>query len=199
MPLRKEPEGRLFGAVPLPGAGILDCMAHPAGSFSGPVIYREVQHFRQSWLWLVGLLPAILAWVAFVQQIVRGRSIGEDPLPDWGVWLVWALFGLGLPLFLGLLRMVVEVTSTKIVVSYRPLSRRAIDLREVLKVEARRYNALKEYGGWGVKGWSRDKMAYNVSGDRGVELTLRDGRSVMLGSRRAEELAQVIEQQRRAR
>ncbi len=52
---------------------------------------------------------------------------------------------------------------------------------------------MKEYGGWGVKGWSKDKMAYNVSGDRGVELTLKDGRRIMLGSQRAEELAGAIE------
>jgi hypothetical protein len=41
-------------------------------------------------------------------------------------------------------------------------------------------------------------VAYNVSGDRGVELTLRDGRRVMLGSQRPEELAQAIETQRAA-
>ena len=40
-------------------------------------------------------------------------------------------------------------------------------------------------------------MAYNVSGDRGVELTLKDGRRVMLGSQRADELAAVIEAERR--
>lgn len=171
-------------------------MAHPSEPLSAPVIYREVQHFRQSWLWLVVLLPTILAWVAFVQQIVRARPIGDDPLPDWGVWLLWILIGLGLPLLFGLLRMVVEVTPEELTIHYRPFSRRTISLSEVTKADARRYNAIKEYGGWGVKGWSRDKMAYNVSGDRGVELTLRDGRSVMVGSRRAEEMAGVIEQQR---
>jgi hypothetical protein len=36
-------------------------------------------------------------------------------------------------------------------------------------------------------------MAYNVSGNQGVDLTLRDGRRVMLGSQRADELAAAIE------
>ena len=57
----------------------------------------------------------------------------------------------------------------------------------------RKYSAVKEYGGWGIKGWSQQKVAYNVSGNEGVELTLRDGRRVMLGSQRAPELAQAIE------
>jgi hypothetical protein len=114
------------------------------------------------------------------------------------VWLIWALIGLGLPLLFGLVNMRLEVTAEEIVVYYRPYSSRRIALDDLEKVEVRRYNAVTEYGGWGVKGWTRDKMAYNVSGDTGVELTLRDGRSVMLGSRRSEELAGVIEQQRRS-
>ena len=35
-------------------------------------------------------------------------------------------------------------------------------------------------------------VAYNVSGDKGVELTLADGRKVMIGSQKAEELALAI-------
>jgi hypothetical protein len=58
---------------------------------------------------------------------------------------------------------------------------------------------VREYGGWGIKGWSFKSVAYNISGDRGVQLTLRDGRRIMLGSRRPDELAQAIETQRQAR
>jgi hypothetical protein len=36
-------------------------------------------------------------------------------------------------------------------------------------------------------------MTYNVSGNRGVEVTLCGGQSVMLGSQRADELAAVIQ------
>jgi hypothetical protein len=35
-------------------------------------------------------------------------------------------------------------------------------------------------------------MAYNVRGDRGVQLVLRDGRRVLIGSQRADELAKAI-------
>jgi len=58
--------------------------------------------------------------------------------------------------------------------------------------EARTYRAVAEYGGWGVKGWSKRKVAYNVKGDRGVELRLKNGNSVMLGSQRAEDLEAAI-------
>ena len=43
----------------------------------------------------------------------------------------------------------------------------------------RRY---REYGGWGIRGGLRGTKAYNVSGNRGVELMLADGRTVLIGS-----------------
>ena len=70
---------------------------------------------------------------------------------------------------------------------------RVIPIAEVAKVEARKYNALKEYGGWGIKGWSGKKMAYNVKGSWGVELTLKDGRRVLIGTQKPQELAAAVE------
>ena len=61
----------------------------------------------------------------------------------------------------------------------------------------RQYSAIREYGGWGIKGWTPKNVAYNVSGSWGVELTLRGDRRVMLGSQRPHELAEAIEVQRR--
>jgi hypothetical protein len=140
---------------------------------------------------------AAVGWWTFIQRIVLARPVGDDPLPDWGAWLLWLFIGLGLPLLFFRLRLVLDVTSDQVVIHYRPLSRRAIPLIEVEQVTVRTYNAIKEYGGWGVKGWSQKNVAYNVSGNRGVELTLQDGRRVMLGSQRPDELAQAIQTQRR--
>ena len=50
---------------------------------------------------------------------------------------------------------------------------------------------IAEYGGWGVR-MRRGGMAYNVSGDRGVQLELMDGKRILIGSQRAGELADAI-------
>jgi Family of unknown function (DUF6141) len=161
-------------------------------------VYKEEQRFRQWWIWAIVIAPATLAWLAFIAQIIRGKPVGQNPAPDWLVWVIWLLIGIGLPLLFGRMALVLEVTPERVLVRYRPFTRRAIALADIERVEERTYNAIKEYGGWGVKGWSKEKMAYNVRGDRGVELTLKDGRRVMLGSQRADELAAAIEAQRRA-
>ncbi len=163
---------------------------------SGSTVYHEEQRFRQWWLWVLVAGLTALGWWSFAQQILLGRPFGGNPAPDWGVWLLWLVIGVGLPLFFARLELVLEVTSRELLIRYRPLSKRVLRLDEIERLEVRSYSPIGEYGGWGIKGWSRKKVAYNVSGHRGVDLTLRDGRRVMLGSQRAEELAETIERQR---
>lgn len=162
-------------------------------------LYHEEQRFRQAWVLVIVLGVAGLVWWTFIRQIWLGEPMGDNPAPDWAVWLLWVVIGLALPYFFLRARLVIEVTSEEVAIRFFPLSRRRIPLTDVQASEVRKYNAVKEYGGWGIKGWTSKNVAYNVSGDTGVQLTLHDGRKVMLGSQRAEELAGVIEAQRKGR
>ena len=64
--------------------------------------------------------------------------------------------------------------------------------------EPRVYRPVLEYGGWGVRytpfgrGW-----AYNVSGNRGVQLVMSSGRRALVGSQRPDDLAGAINAARR--
>jgi len=76
------------------------------------------------------------------------------------------------------------------------LSFRKIPLENVVKVEARTYRPIREYGGWGIR-WARRGKAYNMSGHVGVRVDYANGRHVLIGSRTAEELADAIDRVRR--
>jgi len=138
---------------------------------------------------------AALMWWDFIEQIVLGRPWGDNPGPDWMMWLSWVLFGLGLPIFFWWMKMEVEVWTDHVQIYYRPFSNRTIAYADIERIQARTYSPIKEYAGWGVKGWSSKKMAYNVSGNQGVEIFLTDGKSVMIGSQKPQELAVAIEAQ----
>ena len=71
------------------------------------------------------------------------------------------------------------------------MTRRTIPIADVTHVETRTCAPLREYGGWGIRGLGSNR-AYNVSENQGVEVVLFDGRKVLIGSQRAEELAQAI-------
>jgi hypothetical protein len=157
-----------------------------------PVLFREVQRFRDVW-WIMTLVFGIAAiqWWIFLGQIVGGAPMGNRPAPDGVVLLIWLLFGIGLPVLFLLLRLEVEVTPDGVTIRFAPLFVRLIDRRDIAGAEPLTYRPLGEFGGWGVRGWG-GRVAYNVRGDQGVELTLRDGRRVLIGTQRATELAAAI-------
>ena len=139
------------------------------------VHFREEQRFRQWWLWLILLVPMLSAWLA---GSARGRLWGLAPF----ALLAWFWF----------LRLITEVHDDSVQVQFIPMWRkRVIGCREIRSAQARTYSPIREYGGWGLR-WGPGRMAYNVSGDRGVLLELADGKSVMIVSQRPEELEAAI-------
>lgn len=156
-------------------------------------LFHEEQRFNQWWIWLIIGIAVVIQWWAFVQQIFLERPFGTNPASDWLLTIFWLLFGIGLPLFFLYLKLIVEVTNEAVEIRFRPISKRTIPIGDIVHVEARTYSPLREYGGWGVRGAGNNK-AYNVSGNRGVQLRLQNGQAVMIGSQRADELAEIIEE-----
>jgi len=69
------------------------------------VLFKEVQHVRQPWVWVVVLGIAALQWWGFVQQILLGIPFGSNPAPDAVMVLFLLCFGIALPLFFVVLRL----------------------------------------------------------------------------------------------
>ena len=82
------------------------------------------------------------------------------------------------------MRLVVEVTPEALQVRLA-VGRPPIPLNEIARPKRASIGRCAEFGGWGVRGLSPRSRAYNVSGDQGVQLTLRDGDIVLIGSQAA--------------
>lgn len=148
------------------------------------VRFQETQHMRQPWLWAIiilvtGLTLGIAIW----------NAVNEDESLS-GTLVLFAV-GLAIPAFILFIRLQVTVTERAVLVSYRPFTRRQISFDEIAGATPRTYRPVREYGGWGLRG-TRKNRAYTVDGDQGVYLELRDGRTVLIGSRRPRELAAAI-------
>jgi len=158
------------------------------------VVYSEEQRFRQIWILLLVGFIAILAWYSFLLQIVIGEPFGTNPAPDILVLILLVIFGIIFPVWFLVMRLEVQVTRTDLRFRMFPLhiQWREVPLATIVKAEAVTYRPILEYGGWGIrigkKGW-----AYNVSGNRGVQVTLEDGKSFLLGSLQPERLATAIQ------
>jgi hypothetical protein len=156
--------------------------------------YHEVQQFRQIWIWAIVIAIAGLMWYAFVTQILLHRPFGDNPMPDILMIIFWLVFGLGLPALFFFGKLITEVRGDGIYIRFFPfhLSCHKIAFKDLKRYEARTYRPLLEYGGWGIRYGFKGK-AYNVSGNRGVQLEFLNGKRLLIGSQRPEEFLQAIE------
>lgn len=69
---------------------------------------------------------------------------------------------------------------------------RHISWADVKTMELRQYRSLSEYLGWGIR-IGPSGRAYNVKGNNGLQLVLKNGRRILFGTQRPEELQQAIE------
>lgn len=133
---------------------------------------------------------------AFVLVVAAGTviAVGASPRP------VIFIVALAATIVLSLLassRMTTIVDAAGVHVRFVPFLRKTFSLDDIVTWEARSYDPM-EYGGWGVRGWpGRYGWAYNISGNRGVQIEFKNGHRLMLGSQRADELAQAIEEAKR--
>ena len=147
--------------------------------------YHESQRFHGA---ILGLLVAAFVVVAVVTivEVVAGR-----PAEVWLI-VVGPLVVLVVAVLLSLSHLDVDVTDEGVTIAFRYVwPARRIGFSEIVGLEVRRYNPLLEYGGWGVrlgpKGWG-----YMTSGNEGVQLRLRKGLPVLIGSARPRELEAAI-------
>ena len=156
-------------------------------------LYSEVQRVRQIWIWLIVLLLAGLFWYLFAKQVIMGSPLGSRPAPDVVLAIFWLIFGIGFPLLFFSAKLITEVRNDGVYIKFFPLhwSFHEITFRELKRYEVRTYKPIREYGGWGIRK-GRHGDAYNMRGNKGVQLELYNNKRILIGSIHPEELYQAI-------
>jgi hypothetical protein len=144
-------------------------------------VFREDQRFISR-----SLGRALLVVVV----VLAAYGIAEGAMRGWGliapvvlVPVTWLFYKLELT---------VLVSGSELVIRFPPLVNRVFRLADVRACEARTYRPIREYGGWGVRCGRKGARAYSVRGNRGVQIELSSGESILIGSQRADELVSVI-------
>jgi hypothetical protein len=163
------------------------------------IIFREVQKFNAWWVWLIlaGAFAASVLplWYGLWSQLTTGEPWGNKPADDMTLGVITLFITLmmaGLLVLFFTMRLETEITQEEISFRFPPLVRkwRIIPRENILKVESGKYNPIRDYGGWGVRqGFGKKGRAYNVSGNMGLTLYLKDGKKVLIGTRRAQAIA----------
>jgi len=62
---------------------------------------------------------------------------------------------------------------------------------DIESYEAREYKPIREYGGWGIR-FVIGGIAYNVYGNKGLQLVLKNKKKILVGTQKPEEFYKAI-------
>jgi hypothetical protein len=122
---------------------------------------------------------------------MNGPALFEEQ--QWFSPWIYILIGAVLLLLAGLLTLhqTTRVQTDAVIVRFGFLYQTRIPLSEIRSAEAVAYHPIREYGGWGIRGFGR-RRALNTRGSKGVLLTRTDGSTLMIGSQEPRELLSAL-------
>jgi len=165
---------------------------------NGAVLFREKQRFRLGYARIALAMPPAILAVISCRQIVWHHPWGNPPVTN-GHLLFLTILTLLVYLRLITVRLVTELRPERLSVAMKGFWRRSrIPVADIRTAAAVEYDPIGEYGGYGVRMGPRGQ-AYIASGNQAVQLELRDGRKLLVGSQLSKELARkIVEAQRGA-
>lgn len=158
------------------------------------VFFEEIQRPRQIWVWVTLLSINILPLIGLYVQIVQGKPFGNNPMSNEGLIIIFCLLT-ALTVFVLGLTLSTQVKEDGIYVRMAPFHRkeRVYKWDELHNAYVRKYKPLAEFGGWGIRYGFNQGMAFNISGNMGLQLEFKNGKKLLIGTRNPEALAKVLE------
>jgi len=160
------------------------------------VLFTEVQKQNQKWIWFLLIVITLVTFWGIVQQIFFNIPFGNHPIPNWGLLVMT-----GVPILILVMlfstRLFTKITNSGISYQFKPFHKNSkiIEWREVNSCYVRIYAPIKEYGGWGVRTAFNGKngKAFNVSGNIGIQLELKNGKKILIGTQKPKDVEKILE------
>ena len=152
-------------------------------------IFKERQKFTQWCLWTLLIGLGVLPIYGIHKQMILGESFGNNPLPDWGL-IIFSLFIFGLITLFIFLRLDTEIDENEIRINFYPFLRRNVSWKDVESAEVIKYSCL---GGWGIRFSTKYGIVYNAKGNKGLAIKLTNGKKIVIGIQKENELSIVVE------
>lgn len=149
-------------------------------------VFKEEQRFTQWWLILICLISGIgiLLRLLSIEDISENLSIGK---------LIGPIVGLLVCVGILFVKLHTRIDKFGIQVWFSPFSftKKAFSWKDLETAHTRKYNAFSEFGGWGIRVFRKHK-AYNVKGDKGIQLKTKNGKYFLVGTQQLKNADRVI-------
>ena len=150
--------------------------------------FHETQKFNHWWLWAILIPLCCLPLYGIFQQIILGKPWGSNPMSD-NLLIVLAIIVIGFVVLLYLLTLKTDIDSDKIAIKFGPFVNKSWQWSDIDSAEVITY---KFVGGWGIRLWTSYGTVYNVKGYKGLALQLKNGKKLLIGTQKEEELKNFV-------
>lgn len=152
------------------------------------ILFREEQRFTQWFIWTFLLGLAGIPLYGIVQQIFLDKPFGDYPMSDAGL-IIFLAGTLLFCYFFRSIRLRTTIARDYLHIHFPPLANKKVFWGDISEVEIVRYSP---WIGYGMRISATYGTVYNIKGDKGLLLTLKEGKKVMIGTQRPREIEEVV-------
>lgn len=159
------------------------------------ILFNEQQRFTQWWLWVILAAVIFLPLYGLVQQLQLAHPFSNPEITTGILLSLVVVLPLGALFFL--MRLRTQINEQGIAVQFYPLHLKfqQFNWAEIEQVYVRQYSPLSEYGGWGWRyGLGGSGKAYNISGNKGIQILFKNGKKLLIGTKKPEAAAAALKQ-----
>ncbi len=155
------------------------------------IIFEEEQQVIGTWIWyLVITMTAIIVGGTLVMVTLVERSTNEGYVP---VLIAAIIMGCVIA-FIATIKLYTIIGESKIYYRFPPFisKEKYFGKDDIQEMMVRKYKPIREYGGYGYRFSFRSGKAFNVSGNMGLQLVFKNGKRLLIGTRRPDSMQRAI-------
>nr|WP_294870247.1 DUF6141 family protein [uncultured Pedobacter sp.] len=157
-------------------------------------LFSEKQRFGQKWIWAILIGANLIFFYGVFYQVFQRKSFDDNSMSNMQLLIA---SGLMLLFTLAVLTLKLETYIKKdgIYVRFFPfhLTLKKYSWDNIQRFSVRQYDPITEYGGWGFRfGFLTKGMAFNVSGNKGIQLVLKNGSRLLIGTNKPDEASETL-------
>lgn len=152
--------------------------------------FEEEQRMTQWWLWLFLIALVGFFLYAIYKQLIVGEPFGENPMSDTGL-IIFSVFIIGIVLLFLAIRLRTSIDEKGIQMTYRPFGvKKLASWEEMESVDIVKYG----FVGYGIRWGSSYGTVYNVKGNKGIAITLKNGKKYLIGTQQPEAVSSMLKE-----
>lgn len=142
----------------------------------------EIQKFDQKWIkyLLTFILIGLILGMILVDNSFMVGIIITAPI---------------LVLFI-MMRLITVIDSKGMSVRYFPIyiNEKRIPWENIENIYVKKYQPIKEFGGWGIRISFKNGMAFSTKGNYGIQIVLKNGKKILIGTQKPYDAQNIISQ-----